>query len=594
MLTKHALTWLSIATLTGALMSLAAARPALATFPGTNGKIAFASNRGGTYDLYVANPDGSGLTNLTATPGIDELDPSWSADGRRLAFQRDGAIWIMDAGGGGQSRLTSGSAVGEIDSGPAWSPDGTEVAFGRSDTSGNSGIWVVGVAGGATRQLTARTGDVGQDRFPSWSPDGATIAFQRDTRGLASRVALVGSDGGAATVLNTGISSSNAHPSWSPNGSQIAFDVNSGENVAIAHPDGALVQVGVVKNDLAADPEWSPDGSAIAYSSFGEVKWQALDGSASGNVSGNDPAVDKTPSWQRAPAAPTGNTPIGSNVAVSPVDPATGQSPVTITFANVTAAGDTTVASASSGPAPPAGFEVVGTYYEVATTAQFDSAEVCFAYRGSPAPSIVHFVGGLPVVVPTSRDTGAVVCGVVTSFSPFALVRPVGDHQPPVLSLPAGVVVNATSPAGAVVGYAASASDAIDPNPTVGCAPLSGSTFPIGQTTVTCVAADTSGNSAAGSFTVTVKGAKEQLGDLIQRVVNVSQLSAAAKTLLIAKLNQLLASFDPGNATQRQAVCLALQVFKAAVQLQAGKTITSGQAAEWIADANRIRAVLGC
>ena len=97
-----------------------------------------------------------------------------------------------------------------------------------------------------------------------------------------------------------------------------------------------------------------------------------------------------------------------------------------------------------------------------------------------------------------------------------------------------------------------------------------------------------------GTFTVTVKGAKTQLGDLIQKVVNASQLPSAAKTLLIAKLNALLASFDPGNTTQRQAVCLALQVFKAAVQLQAGKTIPQAQAVEWIADANRIRAVLGC
>jgi hypothetical protein len=170
----------------------------------------------------------------------------------------------------------------------------------------------------------------------------------------------------------------------------------------------------------------------------------------------------------------------------------------------------------------------------------------------------------------------------------------VRDTKPPSLSLPANITVNATSPAGAAVSYTVSATDGADPNPTLSCSTPSGSGFPIGQWTVTCVATDQSGNSSTGSFTVKVKGAKEQLADLIQKVINTSSLSPAAKTLLIGKLNQLLASFDPTNPAQKQAVCLALQIFKEAVQLQAGKTITQAQAAAWIADANRIRAVLGC
>jgi hypothetical protein len=290
-----------------------------------------------------------------------------------------------------------------------------------------------------------------------------------------------------------------------------------------------------------------------------------------------------------SPPPPQGNTPAGDNVQVGPLQG------VTFTFSHVTSPGETSVTSLSSGPRPPLGYEVLGAYFELATTAAFDSAEVCFPYTGTPAPSIVHFLeGAQPVVLATSRDTGAEVCAVVTSFSPFVLVRPAGDTTAPTLSLPGNLTVNATLPTGTAVTYAASASDNVDPSPGLSCSPASGSTFAIGQTTVTCTATDASGNSSSGSFTVTVKGAKEQLADLIQKVVNASQLSPAAKTLLISKLNQLLASFDPSNATQRQAVCLALQVFKAAAQLQAGKTITQAQATEWIADANRIRTVLGC
>ena len=78
------------------------------------------------------------------------------------------------------------------------------------------------------------------------------------------------------------------------------------------------------------------------------------------------------------------------------------------------------------------------------------------------------------------------------------------DTTPPVLSLPADKSVEATSSAGANVAYTATASDDVDPSPTVTCKPPSGSMFPLGATTVTCTATDASGNSATGSFTITV------------------------------------------------------------------------------------------
>jgi hypothetical protein len=155
------------------------------------------------------------------------------------------------------------------------------------------------------------------------------------------------------------------------------------------------------------------------------------------------------------------------------------------------------------------------------------------------------------------------------------------DRRAPLLVLPADRAVNATAPAGAVVTYAVSATDGADPSPQVSCSPASGVVFPIGQTTVRCTARDHVGNEATGTFVVSVKGAKEQLGELIQKVISSSRLSPAVKSLLLARLQPLVAAFDPSKAVQRQAVCLALQVFKTL-------------APEWAPDANRIRAVLGC
>jgi hypothetical protein len=76
---------------------------------------------------------------------------------------------------------------------------------------------------------------------------------------------------------------------------------------------------------------------------------------------------------------------------------------------------------------------------------------------------------------------------------------------PPQINCPSNIVVQATSSAGAVVNYTVTARDDTDTNVTVVCNPPSGSTFPIGTTTVTCTATDDAGNMSRCSFTVTVR-----------------------------------------------------------------------------------------
>lgn len=82
--------------------------------------------------------------------------------------------------------------------------------------------------------------------------------------------------------------------------------------------------------------------------------------------------------------------------------------------------------------------------------------------------------------------------------------EPPADTELPVLELPGALTGEATSPAGAVVDYTAGATDELDASPSVSCTPASGSTFPLGATSVSCTATDAAGNSAAGSFTVRV------------------------------------------------------------------------------------------
>ena len=69
------------------------------TFPGTNGKIVFSSNRDGNYEIYVINTDGSGLRRVTNHPERDDY-PSWHPDGKKLVVvsERDGShdLYLID------------------------------------------------------------------------------------------------------------------------------------------------------------------------------------------------------------------------------------------------------------------------------------------------------------------------------------------------------------------------------------------------------------------------------------------------------------------------------------------------------------------
>ena len=167
------------------------------------------------------------------------------------------------------------------------------------------------------------------------------------------------------------------------------------------------------------------------------------------------------------------------------------------------------------------------------------------------------------------------------------------DLMPPTLTVPGPLVVNATDPTGVSVSYLVTATDTHDPNPAHICAPASGAKLPIGHTTVTCTATDRAGNSTTASFPVHVKGAAEQLNDLWLGVINDSRLSASVKTGLAARIQVALAQFDPANPRERRLACASMSLFISLVQAQSWRNIPQVRANQLIADAKRIRDVLG-
>ena len=131
--------------------------------------VAFASTRDGDADIYVLRTRDRRLTRLTRDGGDDEW-PTWSPDGRRIAFERDGDLFTIAADGRDVRRLTSGPGDDRL---PAWSPDGRRIAF-ASGRDGNEDLYIVAAEGGEPRRLTHDSAD---DAAPAWSPDGRFLAF---------------------------------------------------------------------------------------------------------------------------------------------------------------------------------------------------------------------------------------------------------------------------------------------------------------------------------------------------------------------------------------------------------------------------------
>ena len=164
------------------------------------------------------------------------------------------------------------------------------------------------------------------------------------------------------------------------------------------------------------------------------------------------------------------------------------------------------------------------------------------------------------------------------------------DATAPALFLPAGVSVDANGPSGAVVTYAASATDTVDPDARVRCEPASASTFGIGDTTVLCVASDDAGNTASAEFVVHVADAAEQVDDVADDV-RAAPVPAGTRTSLVAKLERVAGAIDTGANSE---ACTALGDFIAQVRAQRGKKIPTAAADRLITEAQRISAVLAC
>ena len=255
-------------------------------------QIAFVSDRDGNWEIYVIDADGGNQQRLTNDPDND-LNPSWSPDGKRIAFasSRDGnflgnipadEIYVMDADGNNQKNLTNN--LGN-DISPSWSPDGKRIAFSsfRKDRAGNLNhfdIYVMDADGGNQQRLTDNPHG---DQYPSWSPDGKRIAFSSAREGhfigdfgLTSEIYVMDIDGGNQQRF-TENPHGDQYPSWSPDGQRIIFssrrdghfrnDFGISYEIYVMDVDGGNQQRLTENRKNDWEPSWSPDGERIAFTS---------------------------------------------------------------------------------------------------------------------------------------------------------------------------------------------------------------------------------------------------------------------------------------------------------------------------------------
>lgn len=264
-----------------------------AAFPGKAGSLVF-SGAGG--EIISVRPDGSSLRQLTFRQE-DDMQPTFSPDGERLAFVRGaantvGKVVIARRDGSGQRRIFTGtidvawspdgaslavidqfrkivliSASGhrfrrlsrpqlEVTS-VSWSPDGKRLAFGVFLREGAGALYVVGVGGRGLRAIVKEPAGTNL-HGPQWSPDGRRIAFQEsegcrgDTCGGPFFVSVIDADGSDKQRLMSGVGAA-----WSPDGSRLAFDRVDGSGIATLRLDDGTIRA-VTSARSHGDIDWQP------------------------------------------------------------------------------------------------------------------------------------------------------------------------------------------------------------------------------------------------------------------------------------------------------------------------------------------------
>ena len=132
-------------------------------------KIAFESERSGSCEIWMCDRDGANALQLTRF-GTHAGTPRWSPEGRRIAFDSDNDVYLLEVAGGPPRRLTSEASTDVV---PSWSGDRRWIYF-ASNRTGGFQVWKVPADGGAAIQVTRNGGFAAFE-----SPDGSRLYYAK-------------------------------------------------------------------------------------------------------------------------------------------------------------------------------------------------------------------------------------------------------------------------------------------------------------------------------------------------------------------------------------------------------------------------------
>jgi Tol biopolymer transport system component len=263
-----------------------------------NGKIAFASTRDGIWEIYSMNSDGSAQRRLTYSTEDGAFLPSWSPNGRKIAYLNITNILdpyyhlkVMNADGSNQTTLTTVFYSGTRYA-LSWSPDGTKIAF---NSAGD--IHAINVDGSNLVNLTNHPAHDGE---PSWSPDGSQIAFTSNRTTLPYGIHIMNADG--SNVQQYGTGNFSFAPKWSPDGERLLFLTDNQDgfdyDLLSANISGSTLNFLAFGVYSAA---WSPDGTKIVLTGANLSGGIFTINATGGGIIQIGPADTSGPDWQPLP-----------------------------------------------------------------------------------------------------------------------------------------------------------------------------------------------------------------------------------------------------------------------------------------------------
>jgi TolB protein len=237
--------------------------------PGTaSSRIALVSNASGTKQVYVCEPDGSGLFRVTSHL-LGAVSPALAPDGSLLAYTsyESGfpAVMLVELGGGMMQQLASTPGM---NSGLAFAPVERRAALTMSFL-GNPEIFVLDLG---SNRATCVTESSGVPASPAWHPDGKLLAYSSDEGdGEGTQLYIVDIHSAAPARRWSSGAAESFDPEWSPDGTTIAFTARIGGDWAVATRPFAGGRLSIIQRNGAQHPTWSPDGRSVAYVQNGQL-----------------------------------------------------------------------------------------------------------------------------------------------------------------------------------------------------------------------------------------------------------------------------------------------------------------------------------